>query len=156
MSREQVEVEGPKVERPRARPGPAFPPSTTSISFSTMRAYYFDDIPSVLFALPLFPCLLLTQSPLSTERGDQRLAHDSGEDVTPERLVELGLVYFRIPVEEGWESEIGGSCWNDWDGRLQRSARRWTLPQPTLSLFQKEEGGNVCCPSGWLGSACSP
>jgi len=44
-------------------------------------------------------------------RGDQRLPHDSGEDVTPERLAELGLIYLAIPIEgrekEDWEKDIG-------------------------------------------------
>ncbi|KAL7409339.1 1,2-dihydroxy-3-keto-5-methylthiopentene dioxygenase [Mrakia frigida] len=52
-----------------------------------MRAYYYDNI-----------------------EGDQRLAHDSGEDVTPERLAELGLIYLAIPIEgrsrEEWEKDI--------------------------------------------------
>ncbi|KAI5453016.1 1,2-dihydroxy-3-keto-5-methylthiopentene dioxygenase [Naganishia albida] len=48
-----------------------------------MRAYVFDDIP-----------------------GDQRKPHDSGENVDLARLKALGVLYWQIPQEEGWQGEI--------------------------------------------------
>lgn len=50
-----------------------------------MRAYFYDDIP-----------------------GDQRLAHDTGDAVSVDRLAELGVLSNSIPIdEEGqWQKEI--------------------------------------------------
>jgi hypothetical protein len=46
-------------------------------------------------------------------RGDQRLPHNSGEDVTPARLQELGLFHREISVagraEADWLADIGQS-----------------------------------------------
>lgn len=42
--------------------------------------------------------------------GDQRKPHDSGENVDLDRLKELGVLYWQIPQEEGWEGEIGKFC----------------------------------------------
>ena len=92
-----------------------------------MRAYYYDNIECDPFlSLPpllenelfqdhrtddeRFPPLSVSLS-IFSYRGDQRLPHDSGEDVTPERLAELGLIYLAIPIEgrerEDWEKDIG-------------------------------------------------
>lgn len=49
---------------------------------STMRAYYFDNLP-----------------------GDQRLPHDSNEIVSEETLKSAGVLYWPIPVEH-WETQI--------------------------------------------------
>ncbi|KAL1408902.1 1,2-dihydroxy-3-keto-5-methylthiopentene dioxygenase [Vanrija albida] len=50
-----------------------------------MKAYYYDDVP-----------------------GDQRLAHDSGEQVSLDTLSHLGVTYRSIPIDaEGkWQAEI--------------------------------------------------
>ena len=54
----------------------------SSLPASTMRAYYFDNIP-----------------------GDQRLLHDSGRDVSEATLRSVGVLHWSIPVEN-WEKEI--------------------------------------------------
>jgi hypothetical protein len=70
-----------------------------------MRAYVFDDIPYVSSAsLSHFPTDRLFRYFCS---GDQRKPHDSGENVDLDRLKELGVLYWQIPQEDGWEGEIG-------------------------------------------------
>lgn len=50
-----------------------------------MRAYYFDNIP-----------------------GDQCLAHDSGNPISPELLKKLNVLYWTIPIDDegAWEGKI--------------------------------------------------
>lgn len=80
-----------------------------------MKAYYYDNIECVLSRLALASDVLrrLTSCRPRLSRGDQRLPHNSGEDVTPERLQQLGLFHRKIEVagrkEEEWLSDIGQS-----------------------------------------------
>lgn len=43
-----------------------------------------------------------------TSRGDQRLAHDTGNDVSVETLSSLGVIYHSIPIDSQgeWEGKI--------------------------------------------------
>lgn len=71
--------------------------------------------------------LLLTFFFFLVLSGDQRLAHDSGRQVSEDDLKALGVLYWRIPIddeEDGkkkeWEKKIGESSFapfffRDWD-----------------------------------------
>lgn len=50
---------------------------------------------------------MLNLTRILVSRGDQRKPHDSGENVDLARLKALGVLYWQIPQEEGWQGEIG-------------------------------------------------